>query len=227
MPRTRSLAWSELKIGIVAVIAIGMAVMFIIAVGGPGRVLVGAVRADHEVSRRQGPEERRRGPRRRRRGRQGGRGQADGVGGRSPAEGERGEQAAHHRPVARDDRLVEPARRAGHRHPAVHPGPPAAGWRLPARRARPGPAGRRRRRGHAGAAAGDRRSCRTSASGKGTVGKLFTDDQMYREVNGLIDSAGGRRQRAGARQGHDRDDDSRPRGLHAAEFGAGLPAGHR
>src|SRR6188508_2215293 len=36
MPRTRSLAWSELKIGIVAVIAIGMAVMFIIAVGGQG-----------------------------------------------------------------------------------------------------------------------------------------------------------------------------------------------
>ena len=31
MPRTRSLAWSELKIGIVAVVAIGMAVMFIIA----------------------------------------------------------------------------------------------------------------------------------------------------------------------------------------------------
>ena len=36
MPRTRSLAWSELKIGIVAVIAIGMAVMFVIAVGGQG-----------------------------------------------------------------------------------------------------------------------------------------------------------------------------------------------
>jgi phospholipid/cholesterol/gamma-HCH transport system substrate-binding protein len=36
MPRTRSLAWSELKIGIVAVIAIAMAVMFVIAVGGQG-----------------------------------------------------------------------------------------------------------------------------------------------------------------------------------------------
>jgi phospholipid/cholesterol/gamma-HCH transport system substrate-binding protein len=34
MPRTRSLAWSELKIGILAVAAIGLAVMFIIAVGG-------------------------------------------------------------------------------------------------------------------------------------------------------------------------------------------------
>src|SRR5215217_7372178 len=36
MPRTRSLAWSELKIGIVAVAAIAMAVMFVIAVGGQG-----------------------------------------------------------------------------------------------------------------------------------------------------------------------------------------------
>ena len=37
MPRTRSLAWSELKIGIiVAVIAIALAVMFVIAVGGQG-----------------------------------------------------------------------------------------------------------------------------------------------------------------------------------------------
>jgi phospholipid/cholesterol/gamma-HCH transport system substrate-binding protein len=36
MPRTRSLAWSELKIGIVAVVAIAMAVMFVIAVGGQG-----------------------------------------------------------------------------------------------------------------------------------------------------------------------------------------------
>ena len=36
MPRTRSLAWSELKIGIVAVASIALAVMLIIAVGGQG-----------------------------------------------------------------------------------------------------------------------------------------------------------------------------------------------
>ena len=36
MPRTRSLAWSELKIGIVAVVAIALAIMLIIAVGGQG-----------------------------------------------------------------------------------------------------------------------------------------------------------------------------------------------
>ena len=34
MPRTRSLAWAELKIGIVAVIAMALAVMIIVAVGG-------------------------------------------------------------------------------------------------------------------------------------------------------------------------------------------------
>ena len=36
MPRTRSLAWSELKIGVVAVVAIGLAVVLIVAVGGQG-----------------------------------------------------------------------------------------------------------------------------------------------------------------------------------------------
>jgi phospholipid/cholesterol/gamma-HCH transport system substrate-binding protein len=36
MPRTRSLAWSELKIGIVAVVAIALAIVLIVAVGGQG-----------------------------------------------------------------------------------------------------------------------------------------------------------------------------------------------
>src|SRR5918994_6262786 len=36
MPRTRSLAWSELKIGIVAVISLTLATMIILAVGGQG-----------------------------------------------------------------------------------------------------------------------------------------------------------------------------------------------
>jgi phospholipid/cholesterol/gamma-HCH transport system substrate-binding protein len=40
MPRTRSLAWSELKIGIVAVAAIVLAVMIIVAVGGVGGSLL-------------------------------------------------------------------------------------------------------------------------------------------------------------------------------------------
>src|SRR4026209_419155 len=36
MPRIRSLAWSELKIGILAVVAVALAIAFIIAVGGQG-----------------------------------------------------------------------------------------------------------------------------------------------------------------------------------------------
>ena len=36
MPRTRSLAWSELKIGILAVAALVLAAMLIVAVGGQG-----------------------------------------------------------------------------------------------------------------------------------------------------------------------------------------------
>ena len=36
MPRTRSLAWSELKIGILAVLALALAAMLILAVGGQG-----------------------------------------------------------------------------------------------------------------------------------------------------------------------------------------------
>ena len=71
MPRTRSLAWAELKIGIIAV---GGA-----RAGGDDhrrgrrrrRFFLAALRAQDQVPRRQGPEERRRRPRRRRRGRQG------------------------------------------------------------------------------------------------------------------------------------------------------------
>ena len=36
MPRTRSLAWSELKIGIIAVVAVVLTIMIILAVGGQG-----------------------------------------------------------------------------------------------------------------------------------------------------------------------------------------------
>ena len=41
MPRTRSLAWAELKIGIVAVVALVLAIMVIIAVGGEGGFFAG------------------------------------------------------------------------------------------------------------------------------------------------------------------------------------------
>ena len=42
MPRTRSLAWSELKIGIIAAVALGLAAMLIVAVGGGTEGLFGS-----------------------------------------------------------------------------------------------------------------------------------------------------------------------------------------
>src|SRR4026208_1618069 len=39
MPRTRSLAWSELKIGIIAVAALALTIMIVLAVGGQGGFL--------------------------------------------------------------------------------------------------------------------------------------------------------------------------------------------
>ena len=71
MPRTRSLAWSELKIGIVAVAALVLAIVLILAVGGQGGFCLAALRAEDEVHRRQGAEDRRGRARRRRGCRQG------------------------------------------------------------------------------------------------------------------------------------------------------------
>ena len=71
MPRTRSLAWSELKIGIIAVVAMVLAAMIIVAVGGAGGFFWQRYELKTQVPRREGPEERRGRPRRRRRSGQG------------------------------------------------------------------------------------------------------------------------------------------------------------
>ena len=58
MPRTRSLAWSELKIGILAVAALVLATMLIFAVGGQGGFSLAALRAEDEVPERPGAQSR-------------------------------------------------------------------------------------------------------------------------------------------------------------------------
>ena len=72
MPRTRSLAWSELKIGIVAVVGDGAGRR---SSSSPSAAQAGffvaALQAEDALSRRAGTEERSRRPRRRRRDRQG------------------------------------------------------------------------------------------------------------------------------------------------------------
>ncbi len=56
MPRTRSLAWSQLKIGILAVAAMVLAIVLIIAVGGQGGFAWQRYALKTTIPRRQGAE---------------------------------------------------------------------------------------------------------------------------------------------------------------------------
>ena len=110
MPRTRSLAWSELKIGIIAVIAIALAIMIIIAVGGQAgftwqqytlKTKFANVQGlkDGAVVRVAGVEV---GKSRRRR--------LFGLRGRGDAQDQRGDAVTHHQRVTRIHRRAQPAR---------------------------------------------------------------------------------------------------------------------
>ena len=154
MPRTRSLAWSELKIGIIAVIAIGMAVMFVIAVGGQG----GFSWEQYElitkfpdvkglksgaVVRVAGVEV----------------GKVDEVKLTGSEVEVRLKVNEENKPRITDQSRATIGSLSLLGEPVIDilpstQGRPAAGRRLPARGARPRPAGRRRRGGHPGAAAG-------------------------------------------------------------------------
>ena len=115
MPRTRSLAWSELKIGIVSVTAIVLAVLFIFAVGGQAGFFWQQVPPEDSLRRRPGAEGRRRDSCRRRRGGQGRRDCLRRFGSRGQARGQEGDATADYHRVARVDRLAEPPGRACHR----------------------------------------------------------------------------------------------------------------
>ena len=65
MPRTRSLAWSELKIGIVSVVAIALAMFMIFLLGSAGGFCLAALLAESHVRQRRRPEVGRAGPHRR------------------------------------------------------------------------------------------------------------------------------------------------------------------
>ena len=189
MPRTRSLAWSELKIGIVAVVAIVMAVMFVIAVGGQGGFSwqqydlvtkfpdVKGLKSG-AVVRVAGVEV----------------GKVDEV-------KLSGSEVEVRLKINEENksRITDQSRATiGSLSllgepvidilPATQGRPLEDGDFLPTGRA-PGQL--------ADVAEGATRSLEQLTgilqdirSGKGTVGKLFTDDQIYQEVNGLIDSAG-------------------------------------
>ena len=71
MPRTRSLAWSELKIGILAVAALVLAAMIIVAVGGQSGFFWQRYELKTKFANVQGLKSGADRPGRRRRGRQG------------------------------------------------------------------------------------------------------------------------------------------------------------
>ena len=190
MPRTRSLAWSELKIGIIAVVAL---VAGRRCSSSPSAAQGGffwqRYQLKTQVRRRPGPEERRGRPRRRRRGRQGDerRVRRRGRRGRAARSRRRMQSRITDR-VARVDRLAEPARRAARRHQPVATGTPlkdgdyiqsarAAGAARRRRRA----ARRRRSSRSTGAAQGHPRGKGRSASCSPTT-TLYTRDQRVRRV---------------------------------------------
>ena len=127
--------------------------------------------------------------------------------------------------VARVDRLAEPARRAGHRHQPV-------GHR--ARRSRTAtsssPAARRARSPTSPRARARARSVDRAAQGhpgrQGTVGKLFTDEQLYTRAS-TRSSSRRRWSPAISQQGqrHARHAAARSGGLRQAERRARQPAG--
>jgi phospholipid/cholesterol/gamma-HCH transport system substrate-binding protein len=189
MPRTRSLAWSELKIGIVAVVAIAMAVMFVIAVGGQG----GFSWEQYElvtkfpdvkglksgaVVRVAGVEV----------------GKVDEVALSGSEVEVRLKVNEENKSRITDQSRATIGSLSLLGEPVIDISPSTQGRQLqngdflPPGRA-PGQL--------ADVAEGATQSLQQVTgilqdirAGKGTVGKLFTDDQIYREVNGLIDSAG-------------------------------------
>ena len=116
MPRTRSLAWSELKIGVMAVAALVLTAMLDHRRRRRQRLRLAALQLKTHFHDVQGLKCGRHRPRRRRRGRQGHRGRARRHGGRGPPVDQEGEPVAHHDRVPRVDRLAEPAGRAADRH---------------------------------------------------------------------------------------------------------------
>ena len=189
MPRTRSLAWSELKIGIIAVAAMALAVLLIVAVGGQGGFSWDQYELKTKFADVKGLKS-------------GAVVRVAGVEvGKVAAVGLTGSEVEVTLKVHEDNKsritsesrasigslslLGEPVIEVS---PSTQGRPLQDGDFLPAGRA-PGQL--------ADVAEGATQSLeqvtlilRDLRSGKGTLGKLFTDDAIHREVNGLIASAG-------------------------------------
>ncbi len=149
MPRTRSLAWSELKIGLLTLIAVAVAADGDLPAERRGRILLAALRAAREVQRRRDAQGRRAGPRRRRRG---GRRHRHGVQRRRRRGAllpDQGHAVACHRSVRGLHRLGVAAGRRRARHLAGAGRHADSRGRLRQDQAHARATGRRRRVGHA------------------------------------------------------------------------------
>ena len=191
MPRTRSLAWSELKIGIVAVAAMVLAAMIIVAVGGAGGFFWQRYQLKTKFPDVEGLEERGGRSRRRRRGRQGERRRVRPARrSRSICEVKKGDEkritSESRASIGSLSLLGEPIIDIS---PTTTGTPLKDGDYIPAGRA-PGQLadvadGRARALEQVTAMLEDIRE------GKGTVGKLFTDDAAVQEMTAFVNAAEG------------------------------------
>ena len=190
MPRTRSLAWSELKIGLLTIVAIVIAAVLVfsltgakgwfwqrytlktrfpnvagLAAGSPVRVAgvqVGSVKDIVFAGE-----------------------QVDVV-----FEVNKDVQRADHRQVDRVSRLGVAARLERGRHHADDDRHADSGVRLRAAGAREGAVRRHRRAGLRHASTRSPALVRDLRQGKGTAGKLITDDRLYNELQQFVATAG-------------------------------------
>ena len=143
--------------------------------------------------------------------------------GRGGAASPTGHAGQDHRPIARHARSLSLLGEGVRRHHAVGERHAAAGLGLHPSQQDAGAARRRRRRRDEGLEQATA-LIQDIRAGKGTVGKLFTDDALYREMNTVLDVGRRRGRRHQSRQGDARPADQRSGGVPRAGGVARQPA---
>ena len=186
MPRTRSLAWSELKIGIVSIVALVLADVLIFLLSGGRRLLLAALLAEDAVQQHRRPQ-----------------------GGRARSASPASRWARSRRRLRRRPGRGRPWRSrrniASGSRPSRAPRSDRCRCSVRARstsrrraRARRSPSGATFQPGRPAGSIAEVATQATAGieeatellqdirAGRGTVGKLFTDEALYRDVNELV-----------------------------------------